>query len=274
MRWTRYAVPLVMAAAMAACSDTAGLEDGGSIGIRFAGTTAPSAAASGTDAALGAGIDLPGTNGTLTLDDVRLIIREFELDLVDDRCGDDSEGSSGEGSSRDNDDDCEKFKAPPAFVNLPLEGDGAKIVEQQVPPGLYDELELEVKEVEDEPDDDDSRDQKMVDLLAAIRVQYPEWPRKASLRVEGTFTPVNGSPRAFTAYFEAEIEIEMEFNPPLLIGPDDSAIVTVEVDPSLWFRLSDNRVVDLSAHDYATTGRVSEFEIELEKGFTRTRFEH
>lgn len=274
MRCIRYGLPLVMVAAVAACSDTAGLDGGGLVGIRFSTAPAPSAAATGADAVLAAGIDLPGTNGTLTLDDVRLIIREFELDLVDDHCGDDSEGPGVTGSSNDNDDDCEKFKAPPAFVNLPLEGDGARIVEQQVPPGLYDELELEVKEVEDEPDDDDSRDQKMVELLASIRLQYPEWPRTASLRVEGTFTPTGGAPRPFTAYFEAEIEIELEFHPPLLIGSDDSAIVTVEVDPALWFRLSDNRVVDLSAYDYATTGRVSEFEIELEKGFTRTRFEH
>lgn len=274
MSWSRKAAPLVLASAMWACGDASGPDDGGTIGIRFAGAPAVSAAAAGFDAVFAAGIDLPGTNGTLSIDDVRLIIREFELDRMGDACGDDFDGSSGEGTADDEHDDCEKFRVPPSFVSLPLEGEGALVVEHEVPPGQYDELELEIEEIDDGILDDDPRGRQARDLLAAVRVEFPDWPTAASLRVEGTFKPDIGEPRAFTAYFEAEIEIELEFHPPLLIGPDDSAIVTVEVDPRLWFRRADGSVVDLSAYDFASTGRVAEFEIELEKGFTETHFEH
>jgi hypothetical protein len=45
------------------------------------------------------------------------------------------------------------------------------------------------------------------------------------------------------------------------------------VDPALWFPGSNGRVTDLSAYDFATTGRVAEFEIEIERGFGHARFD-
>jgi hypothetical protein len=260
---------LVAAVVAVACGDTTGFEGGGTIGIRFA--TAASAPA--LDLSASAALDLDGTNGRLTLDDVRLIIREFEVDRVDDDCGDDASSGADDGSPDGDDDDCEKFRAPPAFISLPLEGAGALVVEQPVPPGVYDEIELEIEEIGDDDDVESLRDRQARDLMIDVRRQFPEWPREASIRVEGTFTPESGSPRPFVAYFDAEIEFEVGIRPPLVIGEGDDPIVTLDVDPGLWFRTADGAVLDLSAFDFATTGRVAEFEIEVEKGFVRARFE-
>lgn len=269
--------PLIAAMAVGACGDSTGIENGGTIGIRFA---AASTAGAGT-ALSAADLDLVGSNGTLSITDVRMLVREFEVDRVDDDCDDDSSrnnrGSGDDGSSGDDgrgdDDDCEKFRAPPAFISLPLDGQGALVVEQEVPPGVYDELELEVKELDDDDDDDSLRDRQARELMVLVRQQFPEWPREASLRVEGVFTPVSGAARPFVAYFDAEIEIEMRLSPPLVIGENDSPIVTIDVAPAVWFLGSTGGVVDLSAFDFATTGRVAEFEIEIERGFVKTRFE-
>lgn len=261
MRRITTSLALVTAVAVAACGDTTGFEGGGTIGIRFA--TASSSAAQDL---MSSSLDLDGTNGTLSLDDVRLIIREFEVDRVDDQCGDDAPDVEGRDDEHD---DCEKFRAPPSFISLPLEGDGALVVEQAVPPGVYDELELEIEEIDEDEHGGSLRDAQARELMVAVRRQFPEWPREASLRVAGTFTPTDGEPRPFIAYFDAEIELEMALNPPLVIGEGDDPIVTVDVDPRLWFLTGSGGVRDLSAFDFATTGRVAELEIEVEKGFIR-----
>ena len=74
--------------------------------------------------------------------------------------------------------------------------------------------------------------------------------------------------------FEAEIEIEMEFDPPLVILEEDpEKVVIVTVDPVAWFTLPDGTVLDLSPFDFAATGQLVEFEVEMEDGFTEIEFD-
>ena len=108
------------------------------------------------------------------------------------------------------------------------------------------------------------------ELLAA----FPDWPRDASLLVIGTFTPTGGEPQAFRVFFEAEIEIEMELNPPVVIdATSTNPSFTVRIDPALMFRNSNGTVRNLAVLDFDATGQVPEFEVEIENGITEVEFD-
>jgi hypothetical protein len=210
---------------------------------------------------------LEGTNGTLTIDEIRLIVAEVELDGDDDHCedsdsDDDSSGSSGF------DDDCAEFEAPPRFLDLPLDGQPVEAFVGLVPPGVYDELEFEIEDLEDDADDEWAAE--IAALEDAIRDEFPDWPRKATALVVGSFTGSGGSSTDFRVYLEAEIEIERDLAPPLVVGDDGSTglDLTVDVRPDIWFSNPDGSVIDLSIYDYDQTGAVLEFELEMEDGFT------
>lgn len=207
---------------------------------------------------------LTGSNGTLTLDEIWLVVAEFELERAnDDDCS--NQGSSNGSSS----DSCEKFQGPPQFVSLPLTGDAQPTVSQDVPADLYDELEFEVEDLELDEDEDNATQAELQALFNSIRQQFPGWPRDASMLVVGSFTPTGGSPVPFSTYFEAEIEIELEFQPPLNLTEGDAATATVVVDPALWFTQNNGTVMDLSQFQ----GQLVEFEVELEDGFTELEWE-
>ncbi|MCI0432601.1 MAG: hypothetical protein L0271_02980 [Gemmatimonadetes bacterium] len=246
--------------------DAMGPEGGGRIDIRFTTTAATSGATLGVHASTDE-LVIAGSNGTLTITQIALIVSEFELEREEDAC------ESSRELDDDEDDECEEFKAGPFFVDLPLDG-AVSVVSQEVPAGSYTELEFEVEDLElddDEDDDDDGRG--TADVLARIRAAgFDDWPEKASMVVVGTFTPVAGAPRPFTTFFEAEIEIEMDLQPPLIVA-EDALTVDVEIVPAMWFRTFANSVVDLSAFDFATTGKILEFEAKLENGFQRIEFD-
>lgn len=263
----RYMLLLVAGLFLGGCDDALGPQrDGPQVGIQFAlsGSSSASVAPAGTGLlrALGT-VAMTGTNGTLELDTIHVIVAEFELERTEgaeDACEDDRSGS---------DDDCEEFDVGPTFVNLPLDAGPTTAVTASVPPGSYEEVEFEVEDLDDDEENTAER-QRIAELTTSIRAQFPDWPRDASMRVAGTFTPTGGTPRPFVAYFEAEIEVEREFDTPFVVTEDDvSRTITVELNPSLWFSRVDGTVMDLSAFDFATTGRLLEFEVEMEHGFER-----
>ena len=207
--------------------------------------------------ALDDGLLIEGTNGTLTITDIRLIVAEFELEREDEACQDAAHG-----------DECEEFSAPPFFVDLPLQSGAVTVATGDIPPGRYTELEFEVEDLElDEGDAEEERQRR--NLLSTIRSTFPDWPRKASVVLVGSFTPLGGSPQPFRAFAEAEIEVELELIPLLVITvEDDDRVLTVQVNPEVWFKSGNGSVLDLSAYDFETTGRLLEFELEIEDGFT------
>ena len=201
----------------------------------------------------GGSLVLTGGNGTLTIDDIRLVVAEFELK------GDDDVSSCGD---RAGDDDCDDFNAGPMFVDLPLSADPVSVSTGDVRPGTYREVDFEVEDLDD--DEENAAERQRIDALwQQIRAQFADWPRDASMLVTGTFTPAGGQPRAFRVFFEAEIEIELNLNPPLVVTEGSSPRdVSILLDVPSIFRQGAN-VMDLSQRN----GQLVEFELELEDGF-------
>ena len=253
---------IILAVFLAGCGDGTGPESGTRVTIGF---TAGSSAAqtSGAQAAprmvSAAGVaPLDGNNGILTLTDVWMILAEFELEKASGSC------------ALDPDMHCHDFEVPPALLHLPMDGGIVEVVtESEVPDGSYDELEFEVEDLLD--DDDDAT------LIQAVRDQIlaaliTDWPDEASMLVEGTFRPkpvVPGvDPIPFRVYFDAEIEIEIEFDEILEIPTvEGDLILTVDVQPDLWFMLPDGDVLDLSQFDWDDTMELLDFEFEFESEF-------
>lgn len=256
--WAAALIPL----ALSAC-DNPTSTGGGNVAVRFATSSSSTSRAAFSVSAAGAEqLVVSGSNGTLTITDVRFILNEFKLERVEGSC---------EGLKGDAEDACEKFEAPPAFIDLPL-GSGAVIAAtQEVPAGSYTKLKFEAEDIDFDDEDDDKKGAAIRTLAQAVRAAFPSWPKDASMVVVGTFAPTGGQPVPFTTFFEAEIKVEKEFNPALVID-DTNRAVTVEVDPSAWF-LSAGKVIDLSAFDFARTGKVVEFEAKMKNGFTKIEFD-
>lgn len=69
---------------------------------------------------------------------------------------------------------------------------------------------------------------------------------------------------------EAEIEVRFDLLPNLTVGADGttSRSLTVDIRPDIWFRNADGSLLALHLWDYALTGRLLEFEVEMRDGFT------
>ena len=194
-----------------------------------------------------------GTNGTLSITDIRLVVAEFELEREED-CED-----------TQREDQCEEVDEAAFFADLPLESGTVTVATGDIPPGRYTELEFEVEnlELDDEDDDDEQRQ----NLLNSIRSTFPDWPPEASVVLVGSFTPPGGNPQSFRTFAEAEIEVELALTPALVIEDDDQ-VLTVQIDPGIWLKAEGGGVLDLSAYDFETTGSLLEFDLEIEDGFT------
>lgn len=260
------ALPLLLAG----CSDAAGPAAGAKVAVKFgrAASSASLAVATSRSAQVGTGSNgsliVQGTNGTLTITNVSFIVAELELECV----GED-DGPPGSAS-------CAEFKAPPSFVRLPLSTGVVDVANAGVPTGSYDELEFEVENLEADSDDDASERSQIAALRTMIRAAHPDFPDRASMIVEGTFTPSGTTqPIAFRTYFDAEIEVEMGLTPPLSISDAGAnRALAVDVQPALWFRRSDGTVMDLSRLDYTRTRELVGFALEMQRGFRKVEFEN
>lgn len=240
-------------AALAACSDSpTGSGSDARVQVRF-GVAGGQAQASSLARFQTSGADrlvLTGANGTLAIDDIRLVVAEFELDGDDDvnRCA--ATGGA---------DDCEDFNAGPMFVDLPLTGSSVAVGSGDVPAGVYDEVEFEVEDL-DNDEENPAEAQPIAQLRQQILAQFPDWPRDASMLVVGSFTPAGGgAARPFRVFIEAEIEIELGLNPPLRVGEGQTGSLDVTLDPAVIFRNGPN-VLDLSSAG-------SRLEVEIENSF-------
>jgi hypothetical protein len=214
-----------------------------SVGFATASSSA-STSPSARPKAQGDSLVLNGTNGTLRVHDLRLIVDELSL-----------EGEA---------DSAEFETERPFFLDLPLDTtEVASVVNDRIPPGTYNEFEFEVEDAELDDGDDEGLQALRDDIDAA---GFSNWPNNASMVVQGTFTPENDTARSFTTYFEAEIEVELEMEDrPFVIGGDDpTRRLTVNLDPRRWFSNPDGTVQDLSQDDYGETGQAVEFELEYE----------
>jgi len=276
---------LLAAASLTACGDSTGVDGPGSVALNFrvAPTSSSFAAAvlEGAPAAVPArATDVSGSNGTLTIDEVWLIVAEAELDGDDDWCEDSDGEDSGSSGSSSASSDCAEFEAPPRFLELPLDGSPVLAFQGLVPPGTYTELEFEIEDLDDDEDDEEFA-AEIAALRDVVLDRFPDWPRNASARVQGSFQPTDdqgiptGDPVDFTVYLEAEIEVERTLSPPLVVADDGTGAsdLTVDVQLEVWFSRSDGSVIDLSLYDYESTGLILEIEVEMEDGFTEIEFD-
>ncbi|NNF04027.1 MAG: hypothetical protein HKN17_06135 [Rhodothermales bacterium] len=242
---------IVMAFVLAGCDSNGTLveesSDPVSVGFSLASSTGD--AAKGSQSSAISTLTLQGTNGTLTIDGIQIVMSEFELE------GD----NSGE------------FEAGPALIDIPLDATVIEpVVSDLIPEGVYNELEFEVEDVEFEGEEDDESDEaerlELEALWAEIQTLFPDWPQGASMMAEGTFTPADGGDsKAFRTYFEAEIEVEIDLSPPLEITAEGiSRELVVRLDPVPWFIRGDGSVWNLSDENYADTQSLVEFEAEFE----------
>ena len=241
--------------ALSACGDNPFARSGGEarVQVRFGVESgqAPASAArfqtNGTDQLV-----ISGANGTLRIDDLRLVVAEFELK------GDDDVDTCGlqPGAA----DDCEDFDAGPLFVDLPLGGGTVPVATGDVPAGVYEEVEFEAEDLDDDEENAAER-ARIAQVRQQILALFPDWPPKASMLVVGSFTPAGGQPVSFRTFVEAEIEIETELNPPLVVAEGESRSVEVLLDPAALF-LSGGNVLNLAQ----PAGRL-ELEVRIRNGF-------
>lgn len=214
---------------------------------------------SGQSIQTGDTLTISGSNGQLMIHDLRFIVEDFELERTDSECGD---------VASSEDEDCEEFKSDPFFVDLPLNADTLNLNTSSIEPGLYEELEFEIDDLDlDEEEEGEDRTVKQ-ELAALVRNEFPDWPNEASMVVSGSFISSNGDTTDYMIFAEAEVEIELEFNPPLEISENSiDKLLRINIDPVSWFTRPDGTVLDLSVYDYTTTQNVLEFEVEIENGF-------
>jgi hypothetical protein len=127
-----------------------------------------------------------GVNGTLTIDEVQILVDEFKLEGIDEACED-----------AQNPEGCARFEAPPYFLDLTLDEVPVDIATAPVPAGSYLALKLETKDLP-------------ASLSTEVLAAFPDWPTNASLRVAGSFDPADESPAAsYVVYFHAEVKVEL-----------------------------------------------------------------
>jgi hypothetical protein len=218
----------------------------------------------GESAQLNDTLRVSGSNGTLVIDDIRFIVEDFELERSEGEC-EDLEGAAEE--------NCEEFESEPFFVDLPLEGEVLELGTSSIEPGLYSELEFEVDDLELDEEESEERQAKE-ELITIVKTEFPDWPESSSMVITGTFIDSEGTESAFKAFAEAELEIELEFNPPLEVSENTvNKLLKVNINPAQWFLQTDGSVVDLSQYDFDSTGNILELEVEVENGFTSIEIE-
>lgn len=209
---------------------------------------------------------ISGTNGSIELEDLRVIVAEFELEAEEGSCD----------LATADDDDCPEFESEPFFFQLPLDDSEITVASGLIPFGSYDGFEFEVEDLEDDPEDDDFVPSQ--GLLNQIRETegFADWPDKASMIIVGTFTPEGSStPEPFRVYAEAEVEVEITLSPPLVIDSETTDYaLNIYVSPQDWLTRPDGSIIDLREFDFETTGgQLMEFEVEFEDGFKDVEIE-
>jgi hypothetical protein len=264
---------LLASVAVAGCGDSTAVGNPQSVALNFKVTSAAApqlasangpALATGPNLVAGPSMTIDGSNGSLTIEEIRLIISEVELEGDEGSCEDAVPAA----------DQCADFEAPPRFLDLPLDGEPIEAFVGLIPPGTYEELEFKIEDLED--DEDDSELSAQVDSLRnQILDEIPDWPRQASALVVGSFDSDSTGTVSFRVFLKAEIEIERELNPNLVVGDDGVANtdLTVDVRPDIWFLRQDGTVVPLQMFDYDATGELLDFELEMENGIVEVETE-
>ena len=161
MRTLKQSITLVAAAlTVVACEDGTGPgidgAPGASLSFAVAGSEA-SGAATMFGAAPRPVVITDGAGRTLDITQIQVVLEDVELEReFDDDCNDD--------------DACEEFEIGPVLIDLPVEGGVITPFNVQIPADVYDELELEIDDAEDDS------------TSAQFFAENPTWPRGSTAR--------------------------------------------------------------------------------------------
>jgi hypothetical protein len=197
-----------------ACSDVLGSDDEVST-LSFRASSA-SASALVSDLAAAA-IPVTGGGHTVDVQQVDAVFDRIKLESVRGSDRDDHDSDSdvnyqdGQDSDSENDVDSDSdndrdFRAGATTVTLPLDGTAITPISAEIPPGRYDELQLDAR----------------------------------YLRIRGTYDAL-----PFDVTVPVNLKIESELEPPFeptSAGPSPN--ITVNVDVASWFRNADGSVID------------------------------
>ncbi|MFB6246985.1 MAG: hypothetical protein ABEL97_00265 [Salinibacter sp.] len=269
LRFASLALAFAMAVAFVGCDSTGSSTSGGNVEVGFSTTRSPAQSTNAFAKADHDSLTLSGSNGTLRITDIRLIVDKVKLK-------EDTQSTDASGEEVEIEREVEVEQ--PRFLDLPLrEAKVSPVAAGDIPTGTYNAFEFEVDDLEDDADQEESGDdQNNQGLLADIREEFPQWPEDASMVVVGTFAPTGGTPTSFTTYFEAEIEVEQALRPPVEVSSEGfSRTLIVRLDPARWFKQGDDGPVkDLSQFDFEETGTVKELEAEFEDGVAEIEYDN
>jgi len=158
---------------------------------------------------------------SLTISKVQVVLADIEL------------SPGGTCSNTDENDDCEELEAPPALVDLPVDGSTLVILDGAVPAGTYAALEAKLDAVSANDEEQGG---------SAFLTAHPDFAG-ISVQVTGVFTDANNQPHPFTFTSEADAEIEAAFQPPVTVGTGTSNL-TINVDVASWFKDASGGVID------------------------------
>ena len=214
---------LLGASLVAACSDGSAPNGSsqGTLSFTNGSASSPAPAASVAPSFSAAPITIGGQ--TLAISQVQVVLSEVELKQMEHSglCEGEVPG-------------CEEFSAGPVLIDLPLDGGVVTALSTGVAEGSYSEAELKI----DVPSEDDA-------TTAAFLAANRSWPQSASLHVVGTFDAADGSgAQPFDVYLSGEAELELEFNPPVVVGASGGFNVTVAIDPNAWFVAAGGTLID------------------------------
>jgi hypothetical protein len=211
---------LVLATALAACSDgngPSGTDATVDLHIGVAGTGAATVGAGGPLAA--ETIELGGN--TLVLTEVQLVLRKVALQRLaaGDACDDETEEAAESDSENEADDDatCSVLKMGPVLVSLPLDGATSRLFAIDAEPGTFHRLMFQLHKPSNAGGD------------AAFLALNPAFDG-VSVRVLGTF---DGVP--FEYLTDVTVVEHADLDPPLDVVLGTTSDLTLEVDLSGWF---------------------------------------
>jgi hypothetical protein len=275
---------LVFSVLLSSC-DLFGPDEGGNVAVRFQvappGGSASSvpldlmASSAAADALL-----ITGRNGTLSLTRIALIVDKLELEGHGAACEDLEPDHEERGDNEEDDDEGEdhgrecEFKMDDFLLELPVDGTELTVADDLIPVGIYDQLEFRIDNAKHHLDHDADRVISM--LEAELRSRFPDWPHEASVLIEGSFLPTGGgAARPFRAFMDTELKVEIDLVPPLEVTESGrNRVVTIQLQPDLWFRRIDGNVVDLSAFDFGRTGWVVRLDVPFARAFRRSHDDH
>lgn len=215
-------------------------------------------------------LSMEGSNGTLVLEEVHLLVDRLGIETADGAClrragpatGDDALDAVGR---------CQTLGTGPFVVELPLDGVPVNVTDDLLPPGRYTGLQLTVVTLEeaDRAVEDGSRPS----VPSRVRDAFPRWPGEAGLRVAGVFVPADGSAtRRFVTYLSGGPSLALNFTASVELETTTRPVgMTVVVDPRAWFVRDDGSVPDLSTFDFRSSGQAMDPGSRLGDGFRQVR---